>query len=92
MGAVTKPISKVVQQVGSAVGIGGGGGGSSAPAPAAPEAPKPPSAPSAPLANVAQAARDMMSGQLRRRGRAANILAGEGGDAAATRSKRLLGE
>lgn len=91
MGAVTKPIQKVVQQVGSAVGISSGGGSAPA-APSAPEPTKPPSAPSAPLANVAQAARDMMSGQLRRRGRAANILAGEGGSAAPTRSKRLLGE
>jgi hypothetical protein len=84
MGAVTKPVTK-------ALGISGGGGSAPAPAPAAEQA-KPAAAPSAPLANIAQAARDMISGQLRRRGRAANILAGESGEAAATRSKRLLGE
>lgn len=91
MGAVAKPITKALQQVGNVVGIGGGG---SAPAPAAPaaEPAKPPAAPSAPLAQMAQAARDMVGGQMRRRGRAANILAGEGGGAARTEQKRLLGE
>jgi hypothetical protein len=92
MGAVAKPVSKVVQQVGKVVGVSGGG--DSAPAPAAPaaEPAKPPAAPSAPLAQMAQAARDMVGGQMRRRGRAANILAGEGGGAARTGQKRLLGE
>lgn len=50
-----------------------------------------PAAPSSPLANMAQAARDMVGQQLRRRGRAANILAGEG-SAAQVGQKRLLGE
>ncbi len=90
MGAVTKPIATAVKQVGQVVGIGGSsGGGSAAPAAPAAEAAKP--APSAPLANVAQAARDAMTGQLRRRGRAANILAGEGGSAQVGQ-KKLLGE
>jgi hypothetical protein len=39
-----------------------------------------------------QQAREQIGGQMKRRGRAANILAGEGGGAARTEQKRLLGE
>jgi hypothetical protein len=93
MGAVTKPVEKVVKEVGGAIGIGGGGSAPQ-PSPASPAAPAAP-APKAPLAQLvtaAQVAKDTMGGQLRKRGRAANILAGESAGNIATQTKRLLGE
>jgi hypothetical protein len=90
MGAVTKPVEKVVKEVGGAIGIGGGGSAPQ-PSPAAPAAPAP-KAPLAQLVTAAQVAKDTMGGQLRKRGRAANILAGESAGNIATQTKRLLGE
>lgn len=70
-------------------GVFGGGGGSPPPPP-----PAPPKAPAAPQVDEAQARRIMRDEQLRRGGRAANVLTASGGQLGQPRTgvKTLTGQ
>lgn len=88
MGAVSKPVQNVVQKAFEATGLKKAEqAASSAPAPAVQVA----KASLVPPAAVQQA-REQIGGQMKRRGRAANILAGESAGNTAVQAKRLLGE
>jgi len=94
MGAVSKPIQQGIQGAFSSVAkvVGAGGDKAQETAQAAPAA-QAAQAAKAPLvpATAVQQAREMIGAQTRKRGRAANILAGEQGSTPVGQ-KRLLGE
>ena len=94
MGAVAKPaqnvVQNVVQKAFEATGVKKAEQAASS-APAAAPAAQVAKASLVPPAAVQQA-REQIGGQMKRRGRAANILAGESAGNAAVQAKRLLGE
>ncbi len=93
MGAVSKPVQNVVQKAFEVTGVKKAEQAASS-TPAAQAAALVPQAAKAALVPAAavQQAREQIGGQMKRRGRAANILAGESAGNAAVQAKRLLGE